>query len=135
MGKDALKGGYILVDSVKEMPDIILMASGSEVEYIYESIKKFRDLGIDPRIVSMPSMDLFEMQSDEYKEKVLPLKIRKRIAIEAGSPFGWHRYVGLDGTVIAINNFGASAPAGVIFEKFGFTVDHVVEEALKLVNK
>ena len=83
--------------------------------------------GIDVRVVSMPCMDVFEEQSEEYKEKVLPKSVRKRVAVEALGEFGWGKYVGLDGAVIAMEGFGASGPAGQLFEKFGFTVDHVVE--------
>lgn len=83
-GKEALKGGYVLVDSEKETPDMLLMASGSEVECIYEAAKKLKAEGIDVRVISMPSMDLYDMQSAEYKESVMPKAVRKRIAIEAG---------------------------------------------------
>ncbi len=93
-GKEALKGGYILKESSKETPDVILMASGSEVELIYNAAKELEEKGIAARVVSMPSMELFNAQSEEYKEKVLPLNVRKRIAVEAASSFGWHKYIG-----------------------------------------
>ena len=83
--------------------------------------------GIDVRVVSMPSMDVFEQQSAEYKESVLPKSVRKRVAVEALSDFGWYRYVGLDGAVVSMKGFGASGPANVLFEEFGFTVDNVVK--------
>ncbi|MBM7687292.1 transketolase, partial [Defluviitalea raffinosedens] len=127
-GKDALKGGYILVDSEKETPDAILMASGSEVELIYEASRKLKAEGIDVRVVSMPSTDIFEEQSEEYKAAVLPKEVRARLAVEAASSFGWHKYVGLDGDVLTIDTFGASGPASVLFEEFGFTVDNVVNK-------
>src|SRR5690606_9200546 len=97
----------ILKDSEGETPDIILMASGSEVELIYEAQEVLKKKGINARVVSMPSWELFEEQSDEYKEKVLPSSVRARLAVEAGSELGWHKYVGLDGDVIAMNSFGA----------------------------
>ncbi|MDR2940780.1 MAG: transketolase [Clostridiales bacterium] len=129
-GKDALKGGYILRDSVS--PDIILMASGSEVGIIYEAFDKLVEKGMRPRVVSMPSMEVFEEQGEEYKESVFPKNIRKRVAVEAGAKTCWYKYVGLDGDIIGMDSFGASAPANSLFEKFGFTVDNVAEAALKL---
>ena len=83
--------------------------------------------GIDVRVVSMPSMDVFDQQSDEYKESVLPKSVRKRVAIEALSDFGWGKYVGLDGAYVTMHGFGASAPAATLFKEFGFTVDNVVK--------
>jgi len=133
-GKDALKGAYILVDSEKDTPDIILMASGSEVKLVYEAGKILKEKGIDARVVSVPSWELFEEQPEEYKEKVLPKDVRARLAVEAGCSFGWHKYVGFDGDIIAIDHFGASAPAEILFKEFGFTVENVVEHALKLVK-
>lgn len=133
-GKEALKGGYILLDSEKETPDIILMASGSEVELIYKAHGILKEKGIDARVVSMPSFEIFEEQSEEYKESVLPKAARARLAVEAASSFGWHRYVGLDGDTITLDHFGASAPGEILFEKFGFTVENVVEKAEELVK-
>lgn len=133
-GKDALKGAYILADSQKETPDIILMASGSEVELIYEAKKALKEKGVDARVVSMPSWEMFEEQATEYKEKVLPKGVRARLAVEAASSLGWHKYVGLDGDTITLDHFGASAPGDILFEKFGFTVENVVEKALSLVR-
>ncbi|MBU3209508.1 transketolase [Clostridium algidicarnis] len=131
-GKEALKGAYILKDSVKEVPDMILMASGSEVELIYKAAEELKKNNIDARVVSVPSFELFEAQSSEYKESVLPRSVRSRIAVEAATSFGWHKYVGLDGDVISIDHFGASGKAEVLFETFGFTVDNVVKKALEL---
>ena len=131
-GRGALKGGYIVRKETKEL-EIILMASGSEVQLAYKAasiIEEKENVGV--RVVSMPSWELFEKQSEEYKAEVFPKEIRKRVAVEAGSSFGWHKYVGLDGSVISIDGFGASAPANLLFEKFNFTVEHVVAEALKL---
>lgn len=133
-GKGALKGAYILLDSENKKPDIILMASGSEVELIYEAAKVLREKGISPRVVSMPSWLLFEEQSEEYKEEILPKSIRKRVAVEAASSFGWHKYVGMDGEIISIDTFGASAPAELLFKEYGFTVENVVEKALKVLK-
>lgn len=126
-GKEALKGAYILEDSVKETPDAIIIATGSEVELAVGARAELAKQGVDVRVVSMPSMDVFEEQSAQYKEKVLPKAVRKRVAVEALGDFGWGRYVGLDGAAITMKGFGSSAPADELFKKFGFTVEHVVE--------
>lgn len=126
--KEALKGGYILQDSEKEIPDAILMASGSEVSLAVEAKRHLAEEGIDVRVVSMPCMDVFEEQSAEYKEMVLPKAVRKRVAVEALIGFGWERYTGLDGVVLSMNSFGASAPYSKLFPAFGFTVENVVEK-------
>lgn len=125
--KEALKGGYVIEDSTKETPDAIIIASGSEVSLAVDAKAELAKDGIDVRVVSMPCMDLFEKQSDEYKESVLPKAVRKRVAVEALSGFGWGKYVGLDGAYITMDGFGASAPYSVLFPKFGFTVDNVVK--------
>ncbi len=125
--KDALKGGYVIADSSKAEPDAIIIASGSEVSLAVGAKEKLAEEGIDVRVVSMPSMDVFEEQPAEYKEKVLPKSCRRRVAVEALSDFGWYRYVGLDGAVVSMKGFGASGPANQLFEKFGFTVDNVVK--------
>lgn len=132
--KMALKGGYVLEDSIKSVPDAILMASGSEVSLAVEARAKLAEEGIDVRVVSMPSMDVFEQQSAAYKESVLPVAVRSRVAVEALSGFGWGRYVGLDGAYVTMDGFGASAPAGLLFEKYGFTVDHVVNTVKQVLN-
>ncbi|MCL2611170.1 MAG: transketolase [Defluviitaleaceae bacterium] len=132
-GKEALKGGYILRDS--ENPEIILIATGSEVELAYDAYDELAEKGISARVVSIPSFEVFEKQSAEYKESILPKSIRTRLAIEAGSPFGLHKYVGLDGDVIAMENFGDSGPAEEVFKKYGFTVGNVVEKSLQLLDK
>ena len=134
-GKDALKGGYIISDSEKKVPDIILMASGSEVSLIVSAKEELKKEGIDARIVSMPCMELFDMQSAKYKESVLPAKVRARLAVEAGAKMPWYKYVGLDGDVIGMETFGASAPAKQLFVKFGFTVENVVERAKAVLGK
>lgn len=125
--KDALKGGYIIDDSSKAVPDAIIIASGSEVSLAVEAKVELAKKDIDVRVVSMPSMELFEEQSAEYKESVLPNAVRKRVAVEALSDFGWYRYVGLDGAVVSMKGFGASGPAAQLFEKFGFTTETVVK--------
>ncbi len=125
--KEALKGAYVIADSGKSVPDAILIASGSEVSLAVDAKAELIKDGIDVRIVSMPSMDVFEQQSDEYKESVLPKNVRKRVAIEALSDFGWGKYVGLDGAYVTMHGFGASAPAATLFKEFGFTVENVVK--------
>lgn len=134
-GKDALKGAYILKDAEDKKPDIILMATGSEVELIYEGAKVLEEKGIKVRVVSMPSLELFEKQSKEYKEEVLPSNVTKRLAVEAASSFGWHKYLGFDGDILSIDHFGASAPGYVLFKEFGFTVENLVKKAEEVLNK
>jgi len=129
--KDALKGGYV-IDDCEGTPDAILIASGSEVELAVKSKEALAAAGMKVRVVSMPCMELFEEQSAEYKEAVLPKNVRKRVAIEALSDFGWGRYVGLDGGYVCMKGFGASAPAAKLFEKFGFTVENVVNTVKEL---
>ena len=130
--RNALKGGYVVSDSTKEVPDAILLASGSEVSLSIEAQKELLKDGIDVRVVSMVSMDEYERQTEEYKESVLPKEVRKRVAVEAAADFGWGKYVGLDGKTITMKSFGASAPAGQLFDKFGFTVDNVVKAVKSL---
>ncbi len=130
----ALKGGYILADSTKATPDVILMASGSEVEQMMQAKELLAADGIDARVVSMPCMELFEMQSAEYKESVLPAAVRARVSMEAGTGMPWYKYVGMDGEVLSIDHFGASAPAAKLFETFGFTAANVVAAAKRVVK-
>ena len=125
--KEALKGGYVIADSTKATPDAIIIASGSEVSLAVDAKEVLAKEGVDVRVVSMPCMDLFEQQSAEYKESVLPKNIRARVAVEALIDYGWGKYVGLDGATVTMTGFGASAPANTLFEKFGFTVDNVVK--------
>ena len=132
--KDALKGGYVIADSQKEVPDAIIIASGSEVSLAVNAKEELKKDGIDVRVVSMPSMELFDKQSAEYKESVLPNAVRKRVAVEALSDFGWYKYGGLDGRVIAMEGFGASGPAATLFEHFGFTVDNVVKTVKEVIG-
>jgi transketolase len=129
------KGGYILKDVKKGKPDVILMASGSEVELIYKAAEKLEAEGIKARVVSMPCLDLFDDQDASYKEAVLPRSVRARVAVEAASSYSWDRYVGLDGTTVCIDHFGASAPAGILFMEFGFTVENVVASAKASIER
>ena len=133
-GKGALKGGYVLRDG-GETPDIILMASGSEVSLIVEAADRLAQQSVNARVVSMPSFELFEEQDVSYRESVLPEDVPVRLAVEAASPFGWHQYVGLKGAIIGMTGFGASAPGDELFKRFGFTPENVVEKALELLDK
>jgi transketolase len=127
------KGAYVLKDFGAK-PEIILMASGSEVSLILKAAERLSAEGKSVRVVSFPSWELFKEQSAEYKESVLPANVKNRISVEAGTTFGWDKWVGDNGVSIGIDHFGASAPGNVVMEKFGFTVDHVLEEARKLLG-
>lgn len=129
--KDALKGGYV-IDDCDGTPELILIATGSEVGLAIKAKEVLAAEGKKVRVVSMPCMELFDQQSKEYKESVLPNAVRKRVAIEALCEFGWSKYVGLDGATVTMTSFGASAPAKVLFEHFGFTVENVVNVAKSL---
>ncbi len=128
------KGAYVLASFGKKKPDIILMASGSEVSLIYEAAKKLAEEEYSVRVVSFPSWELFEQQDEAYKESVLPRRVKRRLAVEAAASLGWERYVGLDGKVIGIDRFGASAPYKTIFEHLGFTVENVVAKAHEILD-
>lgn len=125
-GRGALKGGYIISDC-EGTPEVILIATGSEVSLALEAAKVLTAEGRKIRVVSMPCMELFEEQTDEYKESVLPRSVTRRVVVEAAGSFGWGSYTGLDGACVTMEGFGASGPAARLFEHFGFTVDHVVE--------
>jgi len=128
------KGAYILSDS--ETPaELILIATGSEVALIMDAQAKLKEEGIAARVVSMPSWELFEKQDAAYKEEVFPKAIRKRLAVETGSPMGWHKYVTDEGDIIAMTTFGESAPAEELYKVFGFTIDNVVGKAKALIGK
>jgi transketolase len=129
------QGAYVLGDSAGKRPDVILIASGSEVSVALDAYEKLIAEGVAARVVSMPSWDLFEKQSQSYKDEVLPPLTTARLAIEAAAPFGWERYVGLNGGVIGMSRFGASAPYKVLAEKFGFTADNVVRRAHQLLGR
>tara|TARA_Y100001968_G_scaffold224116_1_gene206750 strand:+ start:372 stop:2330 length:1959 start_codon:yes stop_codon:yes gene_type:complete len=126
-------GGYILEDC-KGTPELILIGTGTELNLCVEAAKELTNQGAKVRVVSMPCVELFEEQSDSYKEEVLPVGIRKRIVVEAAESFGWHKYIGLDGASVTMNRFGASAPGGTCMDKFGFTVENVVRTAKKLLG-
>ncbi len=128
------KGAYILSDSESE-PQAILVGSGSEVSLLIKAQEKLKAQKIFVSVVSMPSWELFENQDNDYKEKVFPAKQKKRLAVEAGSTLGWHKYVTDEGDVLGIDTFGHSAPAEDLFKFFGFTVDNIVEKTKKLINK
>ena len=125
--ENVAKGGYVVSPQQGEKPEGILIATGSEVFLAVESQKALAAEGIDVSVVSLPSFDLFEAQSDEYKASVLPNGVKKRVAIEAGASFGWHKYVKCHGKTITIDHFGASAPGDLVLKNFGFTVENVVE--------
>jgi transketolase len=129
------QGAYVLVDASEGMPDLILIASGSEVALAVEARLQLSQQGVQARVVSMPSWELFESQPQAYQEMVLPPSVRKRLAIEAGVPQGWRDYVGPEGDIIGLTRFGASAPGSVVMQKLGFTVPHVVARALKLLGR
>jgi len=128
------KGAYILADSKGQRPDVILIASGSEVSVALDAYEKLIAEGVAARVVSMPSWDLFEKQTQDYRDEVLPPETTARLAIEAAYPFGWERYIGPKGAVIGMTRFGASAPYKVLAEKFGFTADNIVRRAHELMG-
>ncbi|NVM56615.1 MAG: transketolase [Desulfobacterales bacterium] len=129
------RGAYILSDlNVDKEPDVTLIGTGSEVHIALEAAEKLQEKGVSVRVVSMPSWELFERQPEEYRDQVLPPTVSARVAIEAGTPQGWHRYVGNRGEVIGIDHFGASAAYKVVYQKFGITADRVVEKAQRLLG-
>ncbi|MCZ6790140.1 MAG: transketolase [Chloroflexi bacterium] len=127
------RGGYVLWESA-EQPEVIVIGTGSELHIALEAGKLLRERGVATRVVSLPSWELFDAQSAEYRHAVLPPTVRARVSIEAGTPIGWERYVGLDGVAVGLPHFGASAPAEVLYRKFGLTARHVVDEAVRLVK-
>ena len=130
--KSLEKGAYIISEAQND-PEIILIGTGSEVQLVLAAQEKLKEKNIDARVVSMPSWELFEEQSKEYKEIVLPKDLRKRLAVEAASPMGWGKYVTDEGDVIGVEGFGESAPGEEVLQAYGFTVENVVERALALV--
>jgi transketolase len=128
------KGAYVLADAPNGQPDVILIASGSEVILAVQAHEKLLAEGIRSRVVSMPSWDIFEHQSQEYKDSVLPPEVEARVAVEQASTFGWERYVGVKGRVIGMHSFGASAPLKELQRKFGFEPDQVVAVAKELLR-
>ncbi|MCG8373937.1 MAG: transketolase, partial [Balneolales bacterium] len=124
------KGAYVYSDSEKEVPDCILIGTGSELHLAVNAKTELKARGVDARVVSMPSWELFEQQAEEYKESILPKTVINRVSIEAGSTFGWVKYVGLEGKSVGIDSFGESGPAGELFKHFGITTEKMVEVAL-----
>jgi transketolase len=128
------RGAYVLADPEDSKPQVILIGTGSEVHIALGAYEALAERGIKARVVSMPSWEIFEAQDPGYKQEVLPREVKARLAVEAASPMGWHRYVGADGLVIGMDGFGASAPYKTIYEKLGFTVENVVATAIALVD-
>jgi transketolase len=122
-------GAYVLADAPGGKPDVLLLATGSEVSLCVEAYEKLKGEGINARVVSMPSWELFEHQSQEYKDSVLPPRVMARVSVEQASTFGWARYIGVTGHAIGMKTFGASAPLKELLKKFGFTADRVVTAA------
>lgn len=133
--KDAMKGAYIVKDSKNATPEAIFIASGSEVAPTLKAAAVLEEEGVDVRVVSMPSMELFEMQSEEYRESVLPRSVRNRVSVEASKDFGWGRYVGIDGDMVGMKGFGASAPSGQLFEYFGFTTENIAQTMRNVIAR
>ncbi len=129
-----LKGAYILADFGKGKPELILMASGSEVSLILEAGIAIAESGINTRCVSFPSWELFEKQNDEYKYSVFPPEIKARLSVEAGISLGWEKWVGDQGAIISIDKFGASAPSTILFQEYGLTVKNIIEQAEKILK-
>ena len=133
--QDVAKGGYVLIDSDGK-PDVILIATGSEVSLAVEAREQLFARGLKARVVSLPSWELFEAQSQEYRDSVLPKSVLARVAVEAGIPLGWDKYTGPFGAVLAIHDrFGASAPLKVLLEKYGFTAANVAAKAAEVVEQ
>lgn len=130
-----LRGGYILADSANKQPDVILMGSGSEVQYAMDAKGELGKQDIDARVVSIPSWELFRKQDESYKEHVLPKEVSARVSIEAAATFGWREWIGDEGVAIGLDHFGASAPYKDVYKKFGLTVERVVEAAVGLIKK
>ncbi|MCK5078218.1 MAG: transketolase, partial [Calditrichia bacterium] len=128
------RGGYFLNKDESNKPDFILMSNGSEIHIALEAAIKLKEKNIFARVISIPSWELFDKQSEEYRNQVLPPEIENRIAIEAGATQGWQRYLGTKGYAIGLDHFGGSAPAGTLYEKFGITADNVVAKALHLLE-
>lgn len=132
---DLRRGAYVLADAPDGSPDILLIASGSEVSLVMEAKKRLDAGGVKARVVSMPSMDLFESQPGEYKQSVLPPAVQARVTVEAGSTQGWHRYAGDQGTSIGIDRFGASAPGSTVMREYGMSADHVYTAAMEVIGR
>jgi transketolase len=129
------RGGYVLADSPGDTPELILIATGSEIHPALDAFEKIRGEGCRVRLVNLASWEIFEQQPREYKDQVLPPGVSLRISVEAAALHGWHKYVGSEGKVLGIDHFGASAPGKVVLEKFGFTADNIYREAKALLKK
>ena len=129
------KGGYVLSGNLEETQDIILIGTGSEVQLCIEAQKELNKINITSRVVSMPCWELFEMQSDEYKNKVLPAGMKKRVSVEAGATLGWQKYIGDNGISIGIDEFGSSAPGNIVLEKKGFSVENILSACKKILER
>ena len=129
------KGGYILWESAAGDPDVILIGTGSEVEIALEAGRRLASEGVRVRVVSLPSWELFDREPQAYRDSVLPPAVRARVAVEAGIRLGWEHYVGLEGEIVGIDRFGASAPYKVIYEKFGITAEAVAAAARRLLGR
>lgn len=132
-GKIALQGGYVLEDC-EGTPDVLLIASGSEVELCVKAKAVLAEKGVKARVISMPCFEEYEKQSDEYKASVMPAAVKARVCVEAACPYSWYKYAGDNGELVCMTSFGASAPAGKLFERYGFTVENVVAKALKSID-
>lgn len=130
----ALKGAYVVSDSVKSTPDAVIIATGSEVDVSISAKKLLEKENIDVRVVSMPSMEIFEKQTAKYRESVIPSKVKARVCVEAASPYSWYKYAGDHGTIVAMNGFGVSAKYQQLFEKFGFTAENIAENVKKSLD-
>jgi len=128
------RGAYVLADMGDEQPELVLMASGSEVSLIIQAGERLAAEGVNVRLVSFPSWELFEKQDVDYQRSVLLPQVRARLAVEAGISQGWQRWVGDGGDILSVDRFGASAPVKVVMEKYGFTVENVIQRARKLIH-
>ena len=128
------RGAYVLADAPGGKPELILIGTGSEVPVLLSAYKQLVDQGIQVRVANIPCWELFEMQSEEYREEVFPSDVKARLAVEAGCPYGWERFTGAHGKIIGIERFGASAPGEELFQQFGFTVEHVIKDAKELLS-
>jgi transketolase len=129
------RGGYILWESAEGIPDVILIGTGSETHLALAAGKQLATEGIRARVVALPSWEIFDRQPIKYRETVLPPKVKIRVAVEAGIRLGWEHYVGLEGEIVGMESFGASAPGKVLYEKFGLTVEGVVQTAKGLLQR
>jgi transketolase len=134
-GEGLQRGGYVLWQSADGTPDVILIGTGSETHIALEAGKQLAAEGVSVRVVSMPSWELFDRQPADYRQSVLPSAVRARVAVEAGIKLGWEHYIGLDGVVVGMDGFGASAPAEVLYQEFGLTADNVAAQARQLLKE